>query len=780
MRTLIQDLRYGARMLLKNPGFTVVAVLTLALGIGANTAIFSLIDAVLLKMLPVKDPEQLVALATVTDTGDRRTSFSYPAFHDLRERNQVFSEIFAYAGLALNLSERDQTERVSSQLVSGNFFSGLGVKPFLGRVLSADNDKAPGAHPVAMLGYNFWQRRFASDPSVVGKTIHLNGYPFTVVGISPPGFFGVEVGASPEVWVPMMMQPQLSAGEDRLRMRNNFGIKLMARLKPGVDERQAQISTDLLNQQINSEATGISPGLRNFLLKQHIELQPASKGLSTLRSQFKQPLLILMGMVGLVLLIACANVANLLLARATTRQREIAVRLALGASRLRLARQLLTESLLLSLFGALLGLLFAFWATDLLVNLVARSRFTLELQPDFRVLGFTLGVAVLSGILFGLAPAMQATRPDLNSALKNEIPTLAGSGSHFELRKLLVVAQVALSLLLLVGAGLFVRTLQNLKGIDLGFRADKVLLFSMNPSLNGYKPDQARNFYEPRPGQDMSTTAKKVEPGFFETMGIPLLMGRDFAAGDGPDAPKVAIINETLARSFWRNENPIGKRIGFESAKPEIIGVIKDTKYRRLKEQIPRTVYVPFAQTGLRTTEATLHVRTAGDPTNVIASIRREAQALDKDLPVYDVRTFTDLVAESMSQERVIATLSSFFGLLALLLASIGLYGVMAYAVARRTREIGIRLALGARTGDVLKLVIRQGMALVAVGLFIGLAGAMALTRYIAGQLYGVGATDPATFAAISLLLTTVALLACYLPARRAAKVDPMIALRHE
>jgi predicted permease len=808
LEELWQDLRFSTRMLAKNPGFTLVAVITLALGIGANTAIFSLIDSVLLKLLPVKDPAQLVTLANTTGAGEKGHPFSYPLYQDLRERNQVFAGILAYSGVALNLSGNGQKERVAGQLVSGNFFSVLGVQPLLGRVFTDADNQSPGRHHVTILSHSFWQRRFASNPGMVGETVHLNGYPFTVIGVAPPGFFGVEVGAAPELWVPMMMQPQVSGFADRLQRRNHWWITLMARLKPGVSERQAQAATEALCQQINGEMP--AGKLRDFLLEQHIQLRPASQGLSSLRSQFRQPLLVLMGVVGLVLLIACANLANLLLARATARQKEIAVRMALGASRGRLAAQLLTESLLLSFLGGLFGLLFAFWATDFLLSFLSQANFTLEIQPDLRVLSFNLGIAALTGILFGLAPALQTTRPNLIEALKNEIPTLTSGGSRFELRKLLVVSQVALSLLLLIGAGLFVRTLQNLKGIEPGFRADKVLLLSLNPGLNGYSPERVNSFYAQllerinalpgvqsasfadKPllggasvdglraaGKEMSVTVKWVEPKFFETMGIALLTGRDFNARDGAGAPQVVIINETLARDFFGNDNPLGQRVGNRQER-EIIGVIKDTKYWDLKKPAPRTVYFPLAQITAVSAERTLHVRTAGEQKNLLAAIRREVETLDKNLPVYNVRTFTDLVAQSIYQERLIATLSSFFGLLALLLASLGLYGVMAYSVARRTREIGIRLALGAQKSDILKLVVRHGMGLALAGIGLGIAAAWALTRVLANLLYGVSVTDPLTFVSLPLVLVGVALLACYLPARRATKVDPMVALRFE
>ena len=820
---LWQDLRYGLRMFSKNPGFTLIAMLMLALGIGANTAIFSLLDALVLKLLPVKEPSSLVIL---TNADERRGgTFSYPSYQDLRDRNQVFTGIIAYHTVALNFSDGNQTERISAQHVSGNFFSLLGVNPILGRVFSEADDQTPDAHPVAIVSHGFWQRRFGSDTNLIGKTVRLNGAQYTLIGVLPPGFFGVEVGVAPEVWVPMMMQAQLAGGIDRLRMRNNFWVHVMARLKPGVNEQQAQASIDTLYRQINESASGVSPGLRRFLLQQHLKLEPASKGLSSLRRQFERPLFILMGFVGLVLLIACANVANLLLAQATARQKEIAVRLALGASRARLIRQLLTESLLLSLGGGLLSLLFAIWVTNLLVSFMPNPQFALELHLDYRVLSFNLGLAVLTGILFGLAPTIRAARPDLVGALKNEISVLGGGSRRFELRQVLVVAQVALSLVLLIGAGLFIRTLQNLRGIDLGFRAENVLLFSLNPGLNGYSADQGSNFYtqllervealpgvqsasfadmplmggawisgisiegyQAPPGRDMSGRAKKVGPAFFGTMGIPLLRGRDFNAQDGQGSTKVAIINETLAREFWGDQNPLGRRIGFDSDRPEreIIGVIRDTKYRDLKEMSAPTVFIPFAQSSSpqsalgKSEELTLHVRTTSDLKGIIAAIQREVQTLDKNLPVYNIRTFTEIIDRSISQERLIATLTTLFGGLALLLAAIGLYGVMAYSVLRRRREIGIRVALGAQPRDVLGLVLQQGLLLVMIGVGAGLIGAFALTRILSTLLYGVSTTDVLTFTGVPLFLIVVALLACYFPARRAAKVDPIVALRNE
>ena len=816
----MNDLKFAVRQLLKNPGFTAVAVLTLAFGIGANTAIFTLIDAVLLKMLPVKDPEQLVVLAAATAGKKPQTIFSYPMFQHLREGDSVFSGMFAYCGAHLNLSVGGTTQRIVGELVSGNFFSVLGLTPFRGRLFSDEDDQAPGAHPVAVVSYNFWKNRLAEDPTWLGKTIHLNGYPFTLVGVAPPSFFGVEVGSTRDVWVPMMMQAQMLPGTSRLEDPHAWWLSIMSRLKPGVTERQAQASTDILFQHINQEA--FANPKDQFLLDRRIQLLPGSKGLSRLREQFSRPLLILMITAGVVLLIACANIANLLLARAAARQQEIVMRLSLGAGRLRLIRQLLTESLLLSLLGGLLGLILAFRGTDFLLGCLPQ-RFIpagIELHPDWLVLGFTLGLSLLSGVLFGLMPALQAARSNLTPALRNEVSVQVGGFRPFRLRKMLVITQVALSLALLIGAGLFVRTLQNLKRLDVGFNPEKVLLFSMNPGLNGYDTNQVKSFYgllisrvqmlpgvqsasfagnallsgdfsadalavegyQPRPKEDMSTLVNFVEPRFFETIGMFLRLGRDFAPQDDERGPKVAVINETFARDFFGQENPIGRRIGVgkKMADTEIVGVIRDTKYRNLREQPPRTVYLPFQQSRRPSAERTLYVRTAIDPNNMVATVRREVQALDRDLPLYNVMTMTKQVDQSLVQERLVAQLSSAFGGLALLLACVGLYGLMTYTVMGRTREIGIRMALGAARGHVLWLILKDTLWLMGVGLGVGLALTFALTRWVSSLLYGITGTDPVIFSSVSLLLLTVALLATWLPAQRAAKIEPMEALRYE
>jgi predicted permease len=808
---LVQDVRYGLRTLRKSPGFAAIATLSLALGIGANTAIFSLVDAVFLKLLPVKNPEQLVTLDSFNQRGER-FNLSYPMFERLRDRPQVFTGVLAAQdGVArMEMVESpNRTEQAEVQLVSGAYFQVLGVNAVIGRTLTPADDRTPGAHPVAVLSYGFWQRRFAGDVSVIGKSITLKAQPFTIIGVTTPAFFGEAVGRAPDIWAPLMMQPTLYRGRSYLGEAGTGWLRIMARLQPGVSEAQAQASLTLLFEQIKAGPDDLG-GIAN------IELSSGGQGLADFRDRFSKPLSVLMAVVLLVLLIACANVANLLLARATTRQREVAIRLSIGAGRFRLIRQFLTESALLAAAGGALGLLLAWWGSRFLLVLVSSDSapIPIDVTPNARILGFTIIVSLLTVLIFGLAPAMAATRQEVHAALK----MTALARPRLSLSRFLVIAQVALSLLLLTGAGLFVRTLHNLSTMDLGFAAENVLQVGINPQASGYKQEQLPDLYRRllerlnsapgiqsasmaivgfrsgiirgccisvegytnRSNEDRGVHMNSVTPGYFRTMGLPLLLGRDFTAEEAfSRVPKIAIINETMARYYFGKENPLGRRFGwgdppqlkFDS---EIIGVVKDANYGELRDRPPRLIYYP-KQGG-----DVLVVRAAGPIAALSATIRREIQAVDKGLETYDVNAIPRLRDQALVQERLLAQLSGFFGLLALSLACIGLYGVMSYDVARRTHEIGIRMALGAQRANVVRLVMRETMSLVVFGMIAGLGAALATTRLIANLLYGLTPNDPLTIALAGLLLLTMAALAGYLPARRASRVDPMVALRYD
>jgi predicted permease len=857
---MFQDLRYGARMLLKHPGFTCVAALTLALGVGANTAIFSLIDAVLLKTLPVDNPERLVLLGRALG-GKNGAQFPYRTYRQIRDQNDVLSGLLAYHPLRLSVSVDGQPEpAVAGQLVSGNYYAVLGVQAALGRTIVPDDDRAPGESPVCVISHNYWSRRFAGDPAVVGKTIHIGGAPFTVVGVTPQEFFGLEVGSSLDVSVPLMMQQQVMPGirsyVDGADPNSFFNV--MGRLRPGVAMPQAQAGLSALYRQLCAEYAASNWGFKFTpypWLEEKLVLESGGRGLSELRVQFSRPLLALMIVVALVLAVACANVAGLLLARAVARRKEIAIRLALGVGRLRLVRQLLIESVLLSSIGALLGLIFAYWGTRLLLPLLSQGEISvqLNLRPDARALGFTIAVATLTGVLFGLAPAFLATRVDMNSALKNEASGVSGRGAHLTFGKMFVISQVALSLLLLIGAGLFVRSLQKLRQVDAGFARENVLVMKLEPvgsdsktpqlaarydellrrvealpgvklaSLVGYSPMSRREWlvmgqtpetsnpmkvqgYDPHPGEEMVIPWMQVYPNSFATLGVPLLAGRDFGSQDSRQwrpanicppyarAPQVGIINESMARRFFGNESPIGRRFGFSNSvgrcpgasepdpasQIEIIGVAKDVKYASLRNEGRAMFYLPYYQATTGRGQLTLVVRTAGDPTSVAAAVRREARAMDPAMPMFEVETLATQVAASLQRERLLATLSSGFGLLALLLSCLGLYGILSYTVARRTNEIGVRMALGADRRDVLWLVLRDALRLVLIGAALGVPAALAASRLIASQLFGISAADPGAVVAATLALSVVAAVAGYLPARRATRVDPLVALRCE
>jgi predicted permease len=840
MSIFLQDVRYALRTLTRAPGFSAVIILTLGLGIGANTAIFSLMDQVLLRLLPVAEPDMLVQLDGPGTFRGRTTNdrtFSYPMYADLRDRNDVFTGLIARFGASATLIARNQAERVDVELVSGNTFSVLGVSPVVGRALTQDDDRTSGAHPVAVLGYSYWQRRFAGSPAVLNQVVTVNKTPVTIVGIAPRGFAGIAATQTPDLFMPLMMKAQITPTWDDLDNRASRWVNIVGRLKPGVSPDVAKARLDVLYQQINEDELKTVPLFTSAPTVFHerfrakkLVVHPAKQGLSDLRQSVQTPLFVLMAMVGLVLLIACANVANLLLSRANARQKEIAVRLALGAGRARLIRQTLTESLVLAIAGGIVGLVLSIWVGDLLIGVMPFESFTrsLSMEPDLRVGLFTGALALTTALIFGLIPAVQASRPELNRTLREEAGNLSGGTRQARFRKGLVVAQVALSMLLVAGAGLFARSLYNLKTLDTGLQVDNLLTFRVDPSLNGYDQTRIKRFYTllldevrripgvqsasvaqvpaltgnansrtiqvqgytPKQDENMNPWTNEVAPDYFRTMGMPLLMGREFNDRDVAGAPLVAVVNETLARYYFGAESAIGKRFGFRSmddpAAMEIIGVVKDSFYADMRQgtttenETPRVIYIPYQQSG-ELNEMTAYVRSAGSAAATMPDqLRQTVRRADASMPVFEMQTMEQTVDEALFNERMLALLSAAFGLLATVLAAIGLYGVMSYTVSRRTREIGIRIALGAERRTVLWLVLREVAFLTVIGIGVGVPGALGLSRFVRSQLYGIEPSDPMTLIIAAVTLGCVGLFAGYLPARRAANVQPVLALRYE
>jgi len=832
MDQLRQDIRLAFRSLRRSPGFSLIVVLTLGLGIGANTAIFSLMDQVLLRTLPVKEPQGLLLFNGPGPYSGRTNNdmvFSLPMFRGLEAgANNVLDGMFARFDTSATMAVGRQSERVYAELVTGDYFRVLGVTAVLGRTLGPEDDRNPGAHPVAVLSHGFWIRRFGGSPNVLNQDIRINGHPMTIVGVAAPRFAGVDSTSPADMFVPIMMKAEMTPTWNDIDSWRSRWVTVMGRLKPGVTRDQAAASMNVLYKQLLHEdfktVTRVPSGtFRERFLAKNLELLPGNKGRSYLRSQFSTPLIVLMGMVGLVLLIACANVANLLLARAASQQKEVAIRLALGAGAWRVIRQRLTESFILALSGATVGVLFAWWTSSLLIETLPfeRAVLTLSPDPDTRVVLFAIAISFVTALLFGLAPAFQASRPAVTSALKEEVGSVAGGGRQARVRKGLVVAQVALSVLLLAGAGLFARSLYNLRTLNPGFVTDNLLQFSVDAALSGYSRersvalfDEMRTQLAALPGvtsvaaavvpamtesmwsstirvqgytqkeeEDMNPAVNAVAPGYFATMGMPLVVGRDFRPSDVTGAPKVAIINEKMAKYFWGNENPIGRRFGWardEGSFPmEVIGVVRDSKFTTLRDEVPRFVYMPYAQEESLDT-MTFYVRMRGDAGGVPTAVRQVVQRLDPNLPIFDLKTMEAQVDQSLFLERLVASLSMLFGGLATVLAAVGLYGVMSYTVSRRTREIGIRMALGAARTSVLWMVLREVAVMAIAGIVIGLPVAIGLSRFVQSQLYGLSPTDPLTLGLAAVILSSVAMFAGYVPARRATRVDPMLALRYE
>jgi predicted permease len=855
LETFAQDLRYGLRMLAKNPGFTAVAVITLALGIGANTAIFSLIDAVMLRPLPVLHPQQLVVF-----TWDARQwpqtesfygwggcpskafaskkpipagcSFSYPMFEQMQAEKNSFAGVFAVVPASqLGVSIDGNASFADGELVSGDFFPALGVRAALGRVLGVSDDGAT-APPAIVLSYSYWKRQFGGAPSAVGKSIVVNGIPFTIVGVAPPAFLGLDPGIVHDMWLPLSTEGRVVQLVRKVSDPASWWLMIGARLQPRVTIAQAEAASQAIFTR--GVTSGGSPLLKPVDAPQ-LELVSAAHGLASLRQNFGDALFLLMAAVGLVLLIACANVASLTLARTSAREKEFAMRFALGAERWRIIRQLLTESLIMAAVGGLLGIVFAYLGASSLTAFLSSNSYSpldINVHPDWRILGFTLAIATLAGILFGLAPALRSTRISVAPALKESAASPPGTtliGRKFGVGNVLVVAQVALSILVLVGASLLARTLINLAAMNVGFDAHNVVLFGVAPELNGYKGARlasliselqrglravpgvtsvgysavpllsgaygTQDFYFPsEPDQSQQANVLNVGPKFFETMRIPLLAGRTYDAHDFEYAAAkqanvvvvkqnaarrlFVIVNQAFARRFFGKQNPVGQLIGTEKGKLsslEIVGVVGDAKYYSLRKEVEPTLYFPMHPGG-----GTFEVRTASNPEALIPLIRSAVKSVDSNLPIMQLRTQQEQINRAIFQERLVAWLSGAFALLALVVACIGLYGLLSFEVTRRTHEMGVRMALGASSGEVLGLVLGRGVQLVALGLVMGIAAALCLSRYLQTLLYGVRPIDPLAYATVTILLLIVTFCACYLPARRATKVDPMVALRYE
>jgi len=839
MNTLFQDIRYGLRILLKRPGFTAIAVLSLALGIGANTAIFSLLDAVMLRSLPVQQPDRLVLFGEGKDqgvtTGFPNHSwhlFSYPFYRQAQQRSDVFSGVTSLLSMPWTVHGFVNTngaggdiQQMQVQLVAGTYFNVLGVNAGLGRVFTDADDQTPGGHPVAVVSHAFWQNRLGSDPSVLGKTVTIDDVTYTIVGVTPKEFFGTTVGSAPDLFVPLAMEKQLPPAHWDGRTNENFqSLFVIGRLKDGVTAEQANAAVNLLFKQSLQARAGAQPTAEKLqdIQNAKVELTSVSRGLSDLRAQFSVSLKVLMGVVALVLLIASANVANLLLAHGAARQREFAVRLAVGAARIRLVRQLFTESAVLALLGGMAGVALAWWGSRLLLLMASDGpeAVPVDVTPNIRILGFTIGVSALCAIVFGTAPALRASRTEPNASLKGG-KSGALSALRNPLGKAFVVAQVALSLLLLVGAGLFVRTLINLQKIPTGFNQENAMLFTVDTSATGYNGDDPRvpgllreveDKVRAIPGVQTASFAlfvfhqgfwtspaftreqnmldresrtirnNMVGQDFFAAMGIPLVQGRGFGPQDTDKSQRVAVISESMAQRFFPNGSPVGKRFGLngpESAdKIEVIGVVKDAKYGNVQEEFKPIAFYPHSQQP--DVLSNFVVRFSGPASSIVPQIRQTIRQVNRNLPIDDVVSLSDHVGRSLVQQKLVARIASFFGILALLLACIGLYGVMSYGVARRTNEIGIRMALGAQNRSVLWLVLREALMLVLIGLVVGVLASLAVTRTAESLLYELKPNDPLTITFAALLLATVATLAGYLPARRAARVDPMIALRDE